>query len=96
MIEKIDIIGKSVCCYDEQMNYIREINLDEFQNVDFSYLEGAKIFSININNPIKRVVKFSEINGLDTNAEFVEYPYSDMTDEQKADFDNFILQIESI
>lgn len=96
MVEKIDIIGTSVCCYDEQMNYLKEINLNEFQNVDFGYLNGAKIFSINISNPIKRVVKFSEINAVDTEAVFVEYPYSDMTDEQKADFDSFVQQAETL
>lgn len=96
MIEKIDIVGESVCLYDEQMEYVKEILLSDFQNVDFSYLEGAKIFTINITNPIKRVVKFSEINGLNSNAEFVEYPYSEMTDEQKADFDSFVQQAETL
>lgn len=94
MIEKIDIVGESVCLYDEQMEYVKEILLSDFQNVDFSYLEGAKIFTINITNPIKRVVKFSEINGLNSNAEFVEYPYTDMDDQQKADFDSFVAQAE--
>lgn len=94
MIEKIDIVGESVCLYDEQMEYVKEILLSDFQNVDFSYLEGAKIFTINITNPIKRVVKFSEINGLNSTAEFVEYPYTDMDDQQKADFDSFVAQAE--
>lgn len=96
MVEKIDIVGTSVCCYDEQMNYLKEINLNEFQNVDFGYLDGAKIFSINISNPIKRVVKFSEINNVDTDAVFVEYPYADMTTEQQADFDSFVQQAETL
>jgi hypothetical protein len=95
-MEKIDIINEKVYCYDENCELLKTFSLSDFQNIDFSYLDGSKLFSINLTQPIKRVVKFSEINGLNTNAEFVEYPYSDMTDEQKSDFDNFILQIDSI
>ena len=63
--------------------------------MDTIYLRNIKLFTLNISQPIKRVVKFSEINGLNTNAEFVEYPYSDMTAEQQAAFDNFLEQAEN-
>ena len=92
MIEKIDIIDTAVYCYDEQYALIKTLELSQFQGVDFSYLEGAKLFTLNVTQPIKRVVKFTEINGLNSTAEFVEYPYEDMTAEQKADFDNFVQQ----
>ena len=95
MIEKLDIIDQAVYCYDEQFNLVKSLELNQFQGVDFSYLQGAKLFTLNVSQPIKRVVKFSEINGLNTNAEFVEYPYSDMTAEQQAAFDNFIEQAEN-
>lgn len=92
MIEKLDIIDTNVYCYDEQYALIKTLEISQFQNVDFSYLEGAKLFTLNVTQPIKRVVKFTEINGLNSTAEFVEYPYEDMTPEQKADFDNFVEQ----
>lgn len=96
MIEKIDIIDTAVYCYDGQYAPIKTLELSQFQDVDFTYLEGAKLFTFNISNPIKRVVKFSEINGVDSQAEFVEYPYADMDDKQKADFDSFVLQAETL
>lgn len=92
MIEKLDIIDTTVYCYDEQYALIKTLELSQFQGVDFSYLDGAKLFTLNINQPIKRVVKFKELNDLNTTAEFVEYPYEDMTPEQQADFDNFVEQ----
>jgi hypothetical protein len=72
------------------------LNLSDFQNIDFGYLEGAKLFSLNISQPIKRVVKFSEINSLSTSAEFVEYPYADMTTQEQSDFDSFVSQAEAL
>lgn len=96
MIEKLDIIDTAVYCYDEQYALIKTLELSQFQGVDFSYLEGAKLFTLNVTQPIKRVVKFTEINGLNSTAEFVEYPYVDMDDKQKADFDSFVLQAEAL
>ncbi len=95
-MEKIDITNERVSCYDANCELIKTLNLSDFQNIDFGYLDGAKLFSLNISQPIKRVVKFSEINGLDSSAEFVEYPYSEMSEEQKADFDSFVQQAETL
>ena len=95
MIEKLDIIDQAVYCYDKQLNLVKSLELNQFQGIDFSYLQEAKLFTLNVSQPIKRVVKFSEINGLNTNAEFVEYPYIDMTEEQQAAFDNFVEQAEN-
>jgi hypothetical protein len=95
-MEKIDITNERVSCYDANCELIKTLNLSDFQNIDFGYLEGAKLFSLNLTQPIKRVVKFSEINGLNTSAEFVEYPYSEMSEEQKADFDSFVQQAENL
>jgi hypothetical protein len=46
--------------------------------------------TFNLTNPIKRVIKFQELNGIDTTAEFQEFIYSEMNEQQKIDFDNFI------
>lgn len=96
MIEKLDIIDTAVYCYDEQYALIKTLDLSQFQDVDFTYLEGSKLFTLNVTQPIKRVVKFTEINGIDTQAEFVEYPYVDMTTEQQANFDSFVQQAETL
>jgi hypothetical protein len=96
MIEKIDIIDTQVYCYNKLCELEKTLELSQFKDVNFSYLEGSKLFTLNINFPIKRVVKFSEINGLYTVAEFIEYPYDDMTIEQKAEFDSFVEQANNL
>jgi hypothetical protein len=96
MIEKIDIIDTRVYCYNEQCELIKTLELSQFTGVDFAYLEGSKLFTFNINNPIKRVIKFTETNSLNATAEFVEYPYVDMALEQKIEFDSFIEQTNTL
>lgn len=96
MIEKIDVIEQDVSCYSEKYELIKSLTLDQFTGVDFSYLNGSKLFTLNLTQPIKRVVKFTELNGLNSNSEFIEYPYSDMTPEQQADFDLFVQQAENL
>jgi hypothetical protein len=96
MIEKIDIIDTAVYCYDEQYALIKTLDLSQFQDVDFAYLDGSKLFTLNVTQPIILAIKFREINGLDTQAEFVEYPYADMTPEQQAEFDSFVQQAENL
>jgi len=95
-MEKIDVIETQVYCYNEQCELTKTLELSQFTGIDFSYLDGAKLFTFNISNPIKRVIKFTEINSLNTAAEFVEYPYADMTPEQKAEFDSFVEQANTL
>lgn len=96
MIEKIDIIDQSVICYNDQFEVEKRLQLSDFENVKFDYLNESKLFSININTPIKRVVKFTSLNTQETVAEFTEYPYSDMTADQQAEFDNFVQQANNL
>ena len=96
MIEKIDIIDTQVYCYNDQCELDKTLELSQFVGVDFTYLDGAKLFTFNINNPIKRVIKFTETNSLNSTAEFVEYPYEDMTTEQKIEFDSFVEQANTL
>jgi hypothetical protein len=95
-MEKIDVIRDKVFCYDENCDLIKSLNLADFQNIDFSYLEGSKLFSFNLIEPAKRIVKFTEVNGLDSTAEFEVYLYEDMNDQQKADFNSFVTQAETL
>jgi hypothetical protein len=96
MIEKIDIIDTQVYCYNDQCELDKTLELSQFVGVDFTYLDGAKLFTFNITNPIKRVIKFTETNSLNSTAEFVEYPYEDMTTEQKIEFDSFVEQANTL
>lgn len=90
MIEKIDVIDNVIYVYDENMELINSVNIDTLEGLDLTYLNDCKLFSINISKPTKRVVKFSELQGIDTNAIFVETLYENMTSQQVIDFDNFV------
>lgn len=96
MIEKIDVINGVVYVYNTNMELINSVNVDTLQNLDLSYLENCKLFTINISQPIKRVIKFSELQGIDSNAVFVETLYENMTEQQLLDFDNFLTLINSL
>ena len=95
-LEKLDIIGEAVYCYDDKYELVKTLALSDFTGIDFSYLKDSKLFTLNVTQPIKRAIKFTELNGLDTQAEFVEFPYTDMTPEQQAEFDSFVLQAENL
>lgn len=96
MVEKIDVINGVIYIYDENLEMLKSINLDTLSNLDLTYLDGCKLFTLNISQPIKRVVKFSELQGIDSSAVFVETLYENMTEQQLLDFDNFILLINSL
>lgn len=95
-MEKIDVIGQSVYCYTEECNLIKSLTLDQFQGLDLSYLNGSKLFTLNLTQPIKRVVKFTQLNDVNANAEFTEFPYSEMTVEQQQEFDSVFEQANSL
>lgn len=96
MVEKIDVIENIIYVYDENMELIKSISLDTLQGLDLTYLDGCKLFTLNISQPIKRVVKFSELQGIDSSAVFVETLYENMTTQQATDFNNFVLLINSL
>ena len=66
MIEKIDVIENAVYCYNEKYDFVKTLDLSQFSGIDFKYLEGSKLFTLNVSKPIKRAVKFTEINSFDT------------------------------
>lgn len=96
MIEKIDIIDGVVYVYNTEMELINSINLDTLSDLDLTYLNDCKLFTINISQPTKRVIKFSELQGMDSSAIFVETLYENMTEQQLVDFDNFVTLISSL
>jgi|688.fasta_scaffold1031416_2 broad specificity polyphosphatase/5'/3'-nucleotidase SurE len=95
MIEKIDIINQTVYVYDDKFTLVKSLPLSDFTNINLPHYDNSKLYTINITQPIKRVINFQEINGLNTTAQFTEYPYSDMTDEEKSDLDLFIQEVEN-
>ena len=95
-MEKIDVINNVVYAYSINGELLNNIDLDTLQDLDLTYLDGCKMLTFNLTQPIKRVVKFSELNSLQKQAEFVETLYENMTEQQKTDFDNFVLLIESL
>ena len=74
---------------------INSLNLDTLDSLDLTYLDGCKMLTFNLTQPIKRVIKFFELNTLEKTDEFQEFIYSEMTEQQKIDFDNFVLLIEN-
>lgn len=90
MIEKIDVINGVVYVYNTDMELINSVNLDTLSSLDLTYLDGYKLFSLNISQPIKRTIKFSELQGIDTNAIYEEILYKNMTEQEALDFDNLV------
>ena len=96
MIEKIDVIGTVVYCYDEQYFLTKTLELSQFQTINLPYFTDYKLYTINISKQIKRVVNFTELNGLNSSAVFIEYPYDDMDNTQKNGVDTFITEVENL
>lgn len=94
-MEKIDIINQTIFTYDSEFKLLKTIELTGLE-INPSYLDNCKLFTLNISNPIKRYIKFTELNGLDTQAEFQEFIYDEMTEQEKLDFDNLINQISNL
>lgn len=95
MVEKIDVINGVIYVYNTEMELINSINVDTLTSLDLTYLDGCKLFSLNISQPIKRTVKFSELQGIDVNAIYIETLYENMTEQEKGDFDNLVDLINS-
>ena len=96
MMEKIDIINGVIYVYDENMELIKSIELNALSNLDLTFLDGSKLFTLNISNPVKRVIKFYELEGIDAKAIFEETLYENMTEQQVIDFDNLITNINTL
>jgi hypothetical protein len=94
-VTKIDIISKEIYAYDELENK-REIypltsEFDFFMN---QFSDTQELLSVNIYNPIPRIMKFYGIENSIPES-FTELDYIDMTTKQKADFDSFVSIIKS-
>jgi hypothetical protein len=94
-VTKIDIITDTIYCYDEMTNERADYPLTE--EYDFfmdEFSDTQDLLSVNIYNPIPRIMKFYTIEN-SVPKSFTELDYIDMTDEQKAIWDAFVTMIKS-
>ena len=89
-VTKIDIISDNIYCYDE-LNNTREIYLltSEYDFFMSEFSDTQELLSVNIYDPIPRVMKFYNIENSIPRS-FIELDYVDMTDDQKTTWDTFV------
>lgn len=94
-VTKIDIMVDTIYCYNELTNgmisYPLTSEYDFFMN-DFS--DTQELLSVNIDNPIARIMKFYTIEN-SVPKSFTELDYVDMNQNQKESFNAFITLIKS-
>jgi hypothetical protein len=94
-VTKIDIIVDTIYCYDEMTNervdYPLTAEYDFFMD-EFS--DTQELLSVNIYNPIPRIMKFYGIEN-SVPKSFTELDYVAMTEEQKGFFNTFVELIKS-
>jgi len=89
-VTKIDIMGVEIYAYDELANKKEIYPLTpEYDFFMEAFSDTQELLSVNIYNPIPRIMKFYGIEN-SIPKEFTELDYVDMTVEQKADFDVFV------
>lgn len=89
-VSKIDIINAQIYAYDE-LEDKREIYLvtSEFDFFMNQFSDTQQLLSVNIYNPIPRIMKFYGIENSIPES-FIELDFIDMTTKQKEDFDSFV------
>lgn len=94
-VTKIDIIVDTIYCYDELTNERKDYQLtseyDFFMN-EFSDIQ--ELLSVNIYNPIPRIMKFYSIEN-SVPKSFIELYFVDMNEKEKESFNSFIALIKS-
>jgi hypothetical protein len=94
-VTKIDIMIDTIYCYDELTNERVDYLLTEEYNFFMNeFSDTQELLSVNIYNPIARIMKFYTIENSIPKS-FTELDYVDMTEEQKGIFDTFVEMIKS-
>lgn len=94
-VTKIDIIEQQIVCYDEQTDekvIYPLVGVDAFMN-EFS--DTQDLLTVNITDPLARLIKFYAISESIPES-FIILDYTDMTDEQKVIFNEFIIHIQTL
>jgi len=93
MIEKIDIVGQVIYRYNDLQEQQESIPLtSEYDTFINEFSDTQDLLSINVSQPIKRIMKFYEIKEGIPNS-FEELDYLEMTEPQQVILDNFINQV---
>lgn len=94
-VTKIDIIADIIYCYDElnnqKVDYPLTSEYDFFMN-EFS--DTQDLLTVNITNPIARVMKFYKIDE-SVPKSVVEIDYLNMSEDQKIIFNSFVEMIKA-
>lgn len=94
-VTKIDIMVDTIYCYDELTNERIDYTLtSEYDFFMDELSDTQELLSVNIYNPIPRVMKFYTIEN-SVPKSFNEIDYSDMTKGQQKIFDAFVEMIKS-
>ena len=88
MTEKFDIIGNVVYRYDSDMEQQESVPFND-NTFESTFMDTQELLTINVSQPIKRIMKFYNIN-MGIPESFVELDYNLMTNEEKITLDNFI------
>jgi len=89
-VTKIDIIIDTIYCYDELTN--ERVDYPLTSEYDFfmdEFSDTQELLSVNIYNPILRIMKFYGIEN-SVPKSFTELDCVDMTEQQQIDFDAFV------
>jgi hypothetical protein len=94
-VTKIDIMIDTIYCYDELTNEMISYPLtSEYDFFMDEFSDTQELLSVNIDNPIARVMKFYNIEN-SVPKSFIEIDYVDMDENQKESFNMFIELIKS-
>lgn len=88
MTEKFDIIENVTYRYDSDMQQQESIAFNDTA-FETTFMDTQDLLTINVSQPIKRIVKFYNIQ-MGIPESIVELDYDSMTAEHKATLDNFI------
>jgi hypothetical protein len=90
MTEKIDIMGNVLYRYDSDMKQQESTTFND-DTFETTFMGTQDLLTINISQPIKRIMKFYDIN-MGVPESFEELDYDSMTEQQKTILDNFITE----
>ena len=90
MTEKFDIIGNVLYRYNSDMEQQESTTFND-STFETTFMDTQDLLTINVSQPIKRIMKFYNIN-MGVPESFEELDYNSMTTEQKSVLDDFITE----
>ena len=90
MTEKFDIIGSVLYRYDSDMEQQESTTFND-DTFETTFMDTQDLLTINVSQPIKRIMKFYNIN-MGIPESFEELDYDSMTEQQKTILNNFITE----